>query len=465
MEEKTQKPLTINNILDELTKSSPIQNQRVSSSRSTNVNILVPTPIPAPTPGIISTPRPASSSEVKLPELGKKLDRSPVSTPPSMFKSEPSELTLSIRTMSADLAKLRHGQKPVELEVKKVLSPAIQDNNKQPISSQMSAKPSVSSRIISPPSLGTAQSSQQSVLSKDKEPGHDHPERIISKNKDELPSFLGALIPKRPVLQPGEEKVEYGLIAKVIGSGMTTGIVSTVIVALVIYGFFYFFVLRPQEIESQIPIPTQTPRTIITPEVNELEAIFKNISVVDFQLSEDKTETVSGLKFLIENQDLARKEIKRLNFTSKTVQSFKFIDALNNLLINYPLTLKDVIKDNNLIFLYGQGELVKDLAFTNRLIFIVEVTNIRGALEIMKTWEGTISDDISGIFGLDLDKEASLDFLDNEHQGVKIRYKNFPFPDKSIDYAIVSSLSGRHYLVIANSRESMYYPADKIRGL
>ena len=42
---------------------------------------------------------------------------------------------------------------------------------------------------------------------------------------------------------------------------------------------------------------------------------------------------------------------------------------------------------------------------------------------------------------------------------VSIRYRNFPFPDITVDYAAVNS-SGQNYLVISGSREAIYSAID-----
>ena len=56
------------------------------------------------------------------------------------------------------------------------------------------------------------------------------------------------------------------------------------------------------------------------------------------------------------------------------------------------------------------------------------------------------------------------EFLDTNYNGVSIRYKNFPYADKSVDYAIVTALNGKNYLVITGSREAMYGSIDKLKG-
>ena len=74
-------------------------------------------------------------------------------------------------------------------------------------------------------------------------------------------------------------------------------------------------------------------------------------------------------------------------------------------------------------------------------------------------------EDLKYMFNIEPGNSATPTFNSNEYKGVAIRYKNFSLPDRSIDYAIVYSSAGRQYLVITNSRESMYSPIEKITGL
>jgi len=79
---------------------------------------------------------------------------------------------------------------------------------------------------------------------------------------------------------------------------------------------------------------------------------------------------------------------------------------------------------------------------------------------LMTDWEFTIENDLAGYLLIaDTSKEASVNFLDNAYREVSIRYKNFPFADMTIDYAVIS-IDGNSYLVISGSRESMYSAID-----
>src|SRR3989338_1503916 len=484
MDEKDQKTLTIADILEQLTKPSVIQSQ-------------VPLgPISVPKTTFSPLPVQSAESGIRLPELGKKLESSTAVPIPSIGQS-PKDIRMSIRTMSADLARLKQGQKPTVFEVKKTaLSTQKVDGISPPLSAvaKTPLQTAVPPPIASPPSLQTPAFRPSPVVrsvpsfqpsprpvsgpleprplpplpslsqKKSKEPEHRHPERIIS--QDSLPSFLGAPVPKK-VAKPPEEKVEYGLIARVIGSGMTTGIISTIVVALAIYILLTYFVFNKEDTTVTTPVPTQS-ETLPTPVINELETIFKAVPADNFSIPDNKEQTVSVLISFMRNKVLVKKELRRINFipSSDQVKIDDFHKLLDTLEVKYPAELKDNVNTNRIVMLYGQDELFSHaVEVPKRMIFITEVKDTDKIISLIKRWELTMPNDFKNIFELDVSKQASQNFLDNQYRNTSIRYNNFPFPDRSIDYAVVASLTGKQYLIITNSRESIYLPIDKIKGL
>ena len=50
-------------------------------------------------------------------------------------------------------------------------------------------------------------------------------------------------------------------------------------------------------------------------------------------------------------------------------------------------------------------------------------------------------------------------FVATSYKGTPVRFKNFPYPDHSIDYTFVQ-YNGKTYLVVAGSREAMFVTID-----
>lgn len=482
MEEKDQNSLTIGDILDQLAKPSVIQSPKPPTPEKP-AKVIPTEPRQQPSGSNIAT-------EIKLPQMGGGVSLSQQDKSQSAL-NQPAQVKLSIRTMSDDLAKLKQGQKPTSSEVRK--SVILERKELPPIAKPGATIPPPSPIPSRPPPVPQPPLKQSPPLSYTPSPslqapqkrtpplmpppppkmqplpqakGHNHPERILS--GDELPAFLGAPLPKKKVAKPEEEKIEYSVIARIISSGMTTGIIGTIVLAVALYFLISFFFFS-EEAPITTPTPIQTTPTPTT-SINELESIFRSVAVIDFSMPQDQKQIVPTLRSLITSQILPKKEFRRINFIapSTTTQANNFTYILESLSIPYPTEIKSLINDTKTVLLYGQEELIigqVDPLNDKKLVFIVEVTDLNKITDIMKEWEKTMPNDFKNIFGIDPIKEASKDFLDNERQGTKIRYKNFPLPDKSVDYAIISSLTKRYYLIIAGSRESMFSPIDKIKGL
>lgn len=452
MDEKDQNLLTISDILEQLVKPSVVQSGEQP-----------PQPKPVVFSPTLSSPR-QEQDNISLPQLGRQESSKPVLKSPESSADRSFDRRPTIRTMRDDLVRLRRGLAPMGLELEK---PEIQKST--PITHTKPESPLAPIKIENVP----PEAFNKPVLSPiskrpttlPEKPAHIHEEvRIL--DKDNLPAFLGAPIPKKITPKPEEEKVEYGVIAKIIGSGMTTGVISTMILAVIIYGLIYYFFLREEAIITSTPVPTPI-RTSPIIETNELEEIFRTMPVITFSLSVDSDRLIPEFQAFLEKDALIQQEFKKIRFLSvQQGEVLAFTALLDKLAIKYPIELNDWLKNNNIALLYGQMEKFDDSSKSGkRLVLITEIKDADKVIEIMKNWEITIASNLKDLFDIDPSKEASKLFLNNEYETVKIRYKNFPLPDKTVDYAVVSSLTGRYYLILTNSRESMYSPIDRIKGI
>ena len=109
------------------------------------------------------------------------------------------------------------------------------------------------------------------------------------------------------------------------------------------------------------------------------------------------------------------------------------------------------------------GEPVLEAESETRTALIVEVTDVTIAKTAMSEWEQTLPEALLDFFQI-TDESDQIAFDDNSYRDVSIRFMNFPSPDRSIDYAFVSSATGNTYLVVANSREQIYSIIDTLLG-
>jgi hypothetical protein len=137
-----------------------------------------------------------------------------------------------------------------------------------------------------------------------------------------------------------------------------------------------------------------------------------------------------------------------------------------------PQQVLDALAADSVMLAYGQREVFNQAGQVNpnaeveeRFIVVSEARESSFALQGLGIWEPTMVTDMQELFGLSATKESDPQFMNNSYQGAAIRYKNFPHPDRSIDYAVVSGTNGKSYVVITNSRESMFAAIEVLRGL
>ncbi len=119
---------------------------------------------------------------------------------------------------------------------------------------------------------------------------------------------------------------------------------------------------------------------------------------------------------------------------------------------------------------YGQTEQfsstgIKSEATTliAKAVFLFEVADATGARQAMRSWEDSGFDIASAkLFGYDTAKRIVAGFGEGAYQTIPVRYWNFPYADKSLDYAIVTASNNKNYLVIAASREAIFSVVDQL---
>ena len=121
------------------------------------------------------------------------------------------------------------------------------------------------------------------------------------------------------------------------------------------------------------------------------------------------------------------------------------------------------IGDDWALLVYGQteqfdgtGMLIANAPTSRRLIFIAEAKDSIALKDAFRSWESSsLTTALSAPFSFN-PTLATKGFGDGSYLQQSLRYINFPYPDRSVDYVIVSAKNGKSYLIIAGSRESMF---------
>lgn len=138
--------------------------------------------------------------------------------------------------------------------------------------------------------------------------------------------------------------------------------------------------------------------------------------------------------------------------------------------ITLPAALASAVGSDRVWLIFGQnelygssGQLLTASTVESRSVAVYSLNDVTAAQQAMQAWEtATMTTDLAGFLGYDSTHPAATGFLDGTHNQASVRYLNFPYPDHSIDWGIVTGSNGQSYLVIAGSRQSMSAVIDTL---
>lgn len=365
-----------------------------------------------------------------------------VPTPPT---SGVKEYQSSIRTMNEDISKLKQGQKPMGVEIPRKVEQI-------PVAKPVVPQPVIPNQQFKVPSVNLGEAQKTGPL---------------TQSKDVKQQITPKMEPKQQIYVPpesGQKRINRNMLFVGIG-----------VAAAIVVGFSYwFFVLRSPSpeivIESPTPTPTVSKTSIPTP-TPTLTSIFsgvpkQNTSIV---LNNILASFVSDISVMV----VAPGSFKIIEAVDAQTPSvlYNFSELLSKLAFNIPNELVNNFGNDSAMFIYGQKEsfdlssnLKVEVTAPNRIVIVAEIKDPSGVSAVTNIWETSLSSDLNPLFALGKANKDQPGFLDNSYRGVGIRYKNFPYPDNTIDYSIVIASNGKSYLVMADSREAMYATIDKLKG-
>ncbi len=398
--------------------SSPIPPPKMPAQGSQpQPDIKVQPSSPPPAPSLPKTP---------LPEIPKAAPTPPKPATPGVpvFKS-------SIRTMQEDIATVKKGQAPTGFQIEKQ-----------------------SEKDVTPPPIGAPGPKITMPPRPVQEVRLGELEKSRSLPGTKLPSFppIPTVPPAGPATKPAGLPV--GLSVP-MGGGINKKRLIFLAGGLVVVAFLvWFFALRGPSAPEATPTPTPTATPTPTP-----VSIENGFSIVD------SASIALGANFITRFDGSINKErltssrepalYKVLNPT--TGNRYTLSEFLGGLLIQAPAGLVAAAKNNFYLTVLYKSDNV------NGYGLLIELSDPVAAFTAMGNWEGTMAQGLKDIFLLNPAEAASTAFLDNTYNGVAIRYRNFPDPNKTTDYAIVTAGNGETYLVLANSREHIYSIIDKMK--
>ncbi|MEK7579645.1 MAG: hypothetical protein AAB469_00390 [Patescibacteria group bacterium] len=231
---------------------------------------------------------------------------------------------------------------------------------------------------------------------------------------------------------------------------------------------WYFLTRGPEEIAVS---PTPTPTSLPTPKSLQ-ELIFSSNQIAVPSTANFVNYFSSELKNKAGELNSQPGKFTYLNLADENGTPYSFSQIISKLNIALPAGFLESLSPNEwIISAYtqqemfdSQGNLVFNQNPETKLAFIIKITDPTVLRSALNNWEITLSKDLEKFFELDSKKATSDTFLDNFYKGVNARYRNFPYADKTIDYAIIDLPQfNASYLILTNSRESIYSAIDLLK--
>lgn len=435
--------------IDELVKelsrpqsSMPSSTGSIPNASAPSVGSVPPRPTP-PASAMGSMPQPSKPSVAPAPAPVK-----PVAP------TAPKEYQSSIRTMNEDLSKLKAGQQPQGVNVPRKI-----DNTPapEPVKSVTPAAPFVPAKPAPSPSMPSTIRSAPMAPS----PKSTTPQAPITRPvAPSMPSTVK--VPDNNIIKESQAYVpEIGTKAS-----KTRAILfgSIALVAIVFGGLYWYLLMRDTTPDIVDTVATFTPRPSPTQNPDQLAVIFPSQygsvvlpasgdPVVAFRNATAQLSLVSG-GFL---------PINITSGASVSAQTLTITSLLDRFVAQYPSEFKTSLGTKYRFLLYGQKESfdskglpVATSAISSRLVMVSEIAS--SSATILRAWESTMTSSLANVMSIDVKKNKGP-VMSTNYRTVDVRFKNFPYPDRSIDYGIVSH-NGKSYLVIAGSREAMFATVD-----
>lgn len=244
-------------------------------------------------------------------------------------------------------------------------------------------------------------------------------------------------------------------------------IIALVVLIAAFASAWWFLIREPKKITVSIPTITPTP----TPVFPGLFEIFGDAYPI---ITSSTDNFAASFNNSIKNvSPLTAGKFTALSVTDENGSRYPLSEIFQRHQISVPSGLLENLDPNEwFLVAYGQKESFDQnglLTFEQtpkiKLGLIAKAADALSLRNSLNGWEITLTNDLKDFFGVNLIKATSETFLDNIYGGANVRYRNFPYADNSIDYAIVNLPQfNLNYFVLTNSRESIYSAIDLLRN-
>ena len=219
---------------------------------------------------------------------------------------------------------------------------------------------------------------------------------------------------------------------------------------------------------TDAPIPTES--TTLAPTIGSLAAFFRSTGP-SIELRDGGT-AMSDIVSAVQTAQPAQQQAQRLLISGQSVASLA--DFLEFVVEGQqiPSYVKTILGKDWAVLVYGQREQFdqtgKPLTNSpgNRLIVIGEINNSSSGSQAVMDWESSdaapLAGQVSALFQVDVTKALVNSFSAGTYRSFSVRYWNFPYADRSLDWSVITASNNKSYLIISGSRESMFFAIDQL---
>ncbi len=282
-----------------------------------------------------------------------------------------------------------------------------------------------------------------------------------------------APVPGAPVVAPKTPGIPTIVIpeAGTSGRGMSRKMIYGIIGAIALIGIAYALVSMigsgssPQVSASPSPLISGSPAPTLGGK--NLRSYFGNPGKsIDLQTS---TTGLNDLLNALVSVQPAMKQATSLaiNHQGSAATALVFFA---DIAITVPADLSASIGSDWALLAYGQSEAfdsagakITATSSSVRLVVVLELSDATKANQAMQVWENAgLESAGAGLMQYDTTKRLVTSFGGGTYRQIPVRYWNFPYADRSIDYAIVTASNNKNYLVLAGSREAAFFAIDQL---
>ncbi len=240
-------------------------------------------------------------------------------------------------------------------------------------------------------------------------------------------------------------------------------------ILLVLIVAAYVFVSRDSGTPETTPSPSASPSASATlnPATKSLRTYFGAPGIT--ANIRDTASAQGDFKAALSTSQPPQKQASVIS-VQKDTTTMVSADFLSAMLPGAPTDLTSALASDWTALAFGQteafdgtGTSIQTTSTAPRLVLIFELSDASRASQALAAWQtGELAQSGQAVFGYDVSLAIVPTFSAGTYRQITVNYQNFPYADRSIDYAVMLASNGKNYLILSGSRQSMFFAIDQL---